>query len=177
MNKDILIVSGFPRSGNTFLNFALWQMYYPAEEFNKNFHTVKAIKQNNKVLVPVRSPFESVASWSNFVPEEGLSESCKYYIRFHTEAKNFNDKVIFVDFNKMIDNLEYIKTLVKDNFDIDPVAETTIDALKALMVEKDRDWNLPQNNQVKLDAIKTTLLSVPEFADCEIIYNNIKATI
>lgn len=174
MSKDILITSGFPRSGSTFLNFALWQMYYPTEEFNKNFHTVKAIKQNNKVLVPIRTPFGSVASWANFIPDEELSESCKYYTRFYTEAKNLGDKVIFVDFDKMIADLEYIKTLVKDNFGIDPVAETTIDAVKALMVENAHDWNLPQNNQAELDAIKAALLSVPEFADCEAIYNEIK---
>jgi hypothetical protein len=174
MSKNILITSGFPRSGSTFLNFALWQMYYPTEEFNKNFHTVKAIKQNDKVLIPIRTPFGSVASWSNFIPDEELSESCKYYTRFYTEAKNLGDKVIFVDFDKMIADLEYIKTLVKDNFGIDPVAETTIDAVKALMVENAHEWNLPQNNQAELDAIKAALLSVPEFADCEAIYNEIK---
>jgi hypothetical protein len=175
MSKNILITSGFPRSGNTFLNFALWQMYYPTEEFNKNFHTVKAIKQNNKVLVPIRNPFGSIASWNNFLgDQEELSESCKYYIRFYTEAKALGNKVIFVDFDKMITDLDYIKSLVKDNFDIDSVAETTIDAVKALMVEKAHDWNLPQNNQTELDAIKTALSSVPEFADCETIYNLIK---
>jgi hypothetical protein len=175
MSKDILITSGFPRSGNTFLNFALWQMYYPTEEFNKNFHTIKAINQNNKVLVPIRNPFGSVASWGNFLGEqEELSESCKYYIRFYTEAKNLGDKVIFVDFDKMIADLNYIKKVVNDNFGIDPVAETTIDAVKALMVEKAHDWNLPQNNQAELNAIKAALLSVPEFADCESIYNEIK---
>jgi hypothetical protein len=172
MSKDVLITSGFPRSGNTFLNFALWQMYYPTEEFNKNFHTIKAINQNNKVLVPIRNPFGSIASWANFLGEqEELKASCKYYTRFYTEAKAMPDKVVFVDFDKMIVDLDYIKSLVKEHFGIDPVAETTIDAVKALMVEKAHDWNLPQNNQVELDAIKTALLSVPEFADCEVIYN------
>ena len=176
MSRNALVTVAFPRSGSTFLNFALWQMYYPTEEFNKNFHTVKAIKQNVKVLVPIRTPFDGVASWSRFVgEEEELKESCKYYTRFYTEAKTLSDKVIFVDFDKMIADLGYIKSLVKEHFGIDPVAETTIDAVKALMVENAHEWNLPQSNQVELDAIKTSLLSVPEFADCEAIYNDIKA--
>lgn len=175
MSKDILITSGFPRSGNTFLNFALWQMYYPSEEFNKNFHTVKAIKQNNKILVPIRTPFSSIASWSKFLESEELKESCKYYTRFYTEAKVMSDKVVFVDFDKMIADLDYIKLLVKQHFNIDPVAETTIDAIKELMVDNAHDWNLPQNNQAELDAIKALLLNVPEFSDCELIYGQIKS--
>jgi hypothetical protein len=176
MNKDVLITSGFPRSGNTFLNFALWQMYYPTEEFNKNFHTVKAIKEHTKVLIPVREPLGSVASWTNFTEAE-LVESCKYYTRFYTEAESLANKVVFVDFDIMITDLDYIKSLVKDNFNLDAVEETTVNHVKELMTTMAHEWNLPQNNQAELDVIKALLVDVPEFAACQSIYQEIKETL
>lgn len=175
-NKEILITSGFPRSGNTFLNFALWQLYYPKEKINNFFHTTKVVKNNNKIIMPIRNPLDCISSWHNFLEKkENLSASCKYYLRFHKEAIEKTNNIVFLDFNYMIFDIEYIKNVISNNYNIETKSNITVSTIKELMFEKKRSWNLPKNNQDFVNKTKDELKSLEHFNLCIKLYYEIKS--
>jgi hypothetical protein len=175
VNNKNLITSAFPRSGSTFLNFSLKSLYYN-EEPNINFHTTVSINKYEKIIVPFRNPTDSIASWNLYPSNHPLEMDIKYYIRFYTEALNKSKKVIFFDFNKFTIDLEYIKRGVYENFNIEPINQTTIQDIKASMVIAKKDINLPRNNKKELDIIKQELYAIPAFDECQELYKRLLET-
>jgi len=167
-----LVTSGFPRSGNTYLNYALKSLYYPNSEVNLNSHTVAAIQESTKILVPFRSPIDCIASWNNYPSNYGLDMDIKYYLRFYNACLN-NPKVIFMNFDHFTIDLNYIKTKVKDNFNLEPIATPTIEEIKALMLENEKSTNLPQNNQRLLNRIKEDLEETAGYEQCVNLYKEL----
>lgn len=174
-NKNKLITSAFPRSGSTFLNFALKSLYYN-EEPNINFHTVASINKYEKIIVPFRNPVDSIASWNIYPSNHVLEMDIKYYIRFYTEALNNSDKVVFFDFSKFTIDLEYIKRGVYENFNIQPTYSTTIEDIKGLMIIEKKDLNLPRDNKEELGIIKKELSTMPAFGQCQELYKRLLET-
>lgn len=172
--KELLITSGFPRSGNTYINYALNLLYYPKEEVNWNRHTVLAIEQTNKIIVPFRNPIDAIASWHKYPSDGHLDSDISFYIRFYSAVLNNLEKVIFMDFNYFIKDLNYIKNKVFTNFGIGAVAETTDAKIKEAMLVNGKEINLPRNNQEKLEAAKIALVEIPEFQNCLDLYAQLK---
>jgi len=171
-NKEILRTSAFPRSGSTFLNYALKSLYF-AEDANTNFHTIKSIDKYEKLIVPFRNPIDSIPSWNHYPSNDKLPMDIKYYLRFYSEVINRLDRVVLFDFSKFTVDLDYIKTRVYENFFIEPLFETTIKDIQALMIESGKEINLPRNNKEELDKIKAELIQIPEFQDCIDLYNRL----
>ena len=172
--KEFLITSGFPRSGSTYLNQALHLLYYPNEEPNWNRHTVVAIENSNKIIVPFRNPLDCIASWHNY-PSEGILESdIKFYIRFHTAILSNLSKVVLMDFDFFTKDINYINDKVFKNFGITTSAYVTDDEIKQAMLANDKEINLPRNNQEELDLVKQALPSVAGFDQCVKLYNQLK---
>jgi hypothetical protein len=170
--KEVLVTSGFPRSGNTYLNYALKSLYYPNNEVNLNKHTVFAVEQSTKIMVPFRAPLDCIASWNNYPSNYGLDMDIKYYLRFYNYCIN-NPKVIFMNFDYFTTDLDYIKTKVKNNFDLDPVATPTVEEVKVYMVKDEKVINLPQNNQTLLNRIKEDLEQTPGYEQCVDLYREL----
>ena len=172
--KEFLITSGFPRSGSTYLNQALHLLYYPNEEPNWNRHTVVAIENSNKIIVPFRNPLDCIASWHNY-PSQGILESdIKFYIRFHTAILNNISKVVLMDFDFFTKDLDYIKDKVFKNFSIDTNRYVGDEQVKQAMLREGKEINLPRNNQEELTKIKKTLLSLDSFDKCVELFNQLK---
>lgn len=177
--KKKLLTTGFPRSGNTYLNYALQSLYYPDETPGYISHTVKAINVNNHIIVPFRNPKDCIASWHSFPSKGSLEDDIKFYLRFHKAVLDSCNKVTLMDFDYFTSNLEYIKQTVKKSIGIDPVAPSTIEQIKNNMTKDKRGvgenhyW-LPSNNKEILDSVKLKLESMELFKECLDIYNKIK---
>ena len=66
-----ITLTGFPRSGNTFLRYSLCNMY-PEYYFNRPIHTVKFLEEyphKDKIIMPIRNPEDCISSWVEFKSE------------------------------------------------------------------------------------------------------------
>lgn len=173
MSKNIEVI-GFPRNGNTFLIYSINKIYvYP--EIQRTRHTVKAIEKADKAVVPLRYPAECLTSgFDNGFDIETLKAYVKYYIRFTKSVLDNKNKLTILEFDKFTVNLDYIKSEIKKNYNIDPVNNPSIDEIKENMIENGRDWNLPKDSYTNRDIAKESLLQLPEYEECLELYNQLK---
>lgn len=173
MNK-LLITSGYPRSGNTYLNYALNLLYYPEESANWNNHTVVAVEKANKIMVPFRNPLDSISSWHKYPWQSTMIDDINYYIRFYSAILGSLDKVVLMDFDYFTKDIDYIKDKIFKNFSIG-TDNYVIDAqVKEAMLANGKDINLPRNYKEELDAVKAELQQMPEFTQCVELYERLK---
>lgn len=172
--KELLITSGFPRSGSTYLNQALNLLYYPDQEVNWNRHTVVAIKQADNIMVTFRNPVDSIASWHKYPSNGQLEEDIKYYLRFYKAVIENLNKVSLMDFDYFTKDIEYIKDKVLKKFGISTDNVTTDSQVKEAMLANNKELNLPRNNKEELEVIKAELQQMPEFTECLKVYATLK---
>jgi hypothetical protein len=182
-SSDFIVV-GYPRSGNTFLNFAFERMY-KLNEPPPNYHTVKAIEHFDKVFVPVRNPLDCIGSWAHYqkyyfkdywnfkikeITNESINDDINYYLRFYNAAININNKITFLDFDSFTTDLNYLenKTGIKKIRDVD------VKAIKLQMSKHDKKINIPTNNQEILKQIKTQVEQHPQIQECYNLYNKLR---
>jgi hypothetical protein len=175
MNKpQDFITVGYPRSGNTFLNYAFKSMYY-SEAINNNFHTQLTIKKYSHVFVPLRNPLDCISSWNNYSFSPSLESDIKYYLRFHKEVLVNLEKITLIDFDKFTTSLEYIKYRVKDSLGLEPVANPTDSEIKLKMLGDGKTVNLPVNNGAELQAVREQLVEIASFQECLELYDRLKS--
>ncbi len=172
--KELLITSGFPRSGSTYLNQAINLLYYPEQEVNWNRHTVVAIENATTIMVPFRNPVDAIASWHKYPSNGQLDADIKYYIRFYKAVLDNLNKVVLMDFDYFTKDIDYIKDKVFKNFSISTNRYVTDAEVKQEMLKNGKEINLPQNNQDELDAVKKRLTQEPLFEECVSLYNQVK---
>lgn len=173
-NKYDLRTSGFPRSGNTYLNYTLNHLYYDNEPVNLNWHTVAKLDARNTMIVPIRNPLDCISSWHLYPSSYPLDADIRYYLRFHTAVLEKIDKVVLMDFDLFTKDLQYVKTKVADNYGLNTDSTATIEQIKESMIANDKSLNLPRNNKAELDAVKAELQQMPEFAECLELYAKLK---
>lgn len=171
----MFITTGYPRSGNTYLNYSFRSLYYPEEDARLNNHDVGAMKVFDHLFIPFRNPLDCIASWHYYPSNGELEADIRYYVRFTNAVLENLDKVTLMDFNKFTTNLDYIKDKVKNSLNIDPIANPTDSDIKLLMVDNEKTINLPVNNKEQLDAIKANLLEMTQFQECLDLYHSLKA--
>jgi len=174
--KELLITSGFPRSGSTYLNQAINLLYYPEQEVNWNRHTVIAIEKANKIIVPFRNPLDAIASWKTYPLESTLDQDIKFYIRFYKAVLDNLHKIVLMDFDYFTKDIDYIKDKVFKNFGIGTDNYVTDAQVKEAMLFNDKELNLPRNNKEELDAVKTELQGMAGFNECVELYNALKSS-
>lgn len=175
MHEKALITSGYPRSGNTYLNQALQLLYYPAQsKVNSNRHSVIAIEKHQKILVPFRNPLDAIASWHKYPQNSTLQEDVKFFIRFHKAVLDNLHKIVLMDFDYFTKDLNYIIENVRNAFEFEPIAETTDEQVKTTMLANAKEINLPRNNQEELNVVKNMLQEMPKFDECLELYATIK---
>ena len=171
--KELLMTSAYPRSGQTFLNYALKHLYYE-DAANTNYHTVKSLVRLDKHIVSLRKPLDCIASWSNYPSGGGLIDDINYYLRFHNKVLDNKDKIVIVEFEKFTVDGNYLITKIKKEFDIDPINNWDLDTIKFSMLKNEKDRNLPVSNYDNINRIKKELETMPEFQDCIELYNTLK---
>jgi hypothetical protein len=172
--KELLVTSGFPRSGNTYLNYALHLIFYPNQEVNYISHLVNAIKANKKIIVPFRNPVDSISSWHHLVFNNNLLSDIKYYLRFHYAVKENLNKVTLMDFDYFTKDITYIKDKVAANFSISTDKIVTVNEVKNAMLNNNKEINLPRNNKDLLNKTKDKLIQMPELQECIDLYDNLR---
>lgn len=176
MNSKLPIkISGYPRSGTTYLNSALHLLYDNTDDLNiTRVHTALSIENNKKIFIPYRNPLDAIASWHLFPSEGDLSSDIKFYIRIHSAVLKNIDNVILMDFDYFTKDIEYIKNKVFQHFNIDTNSKITDVEIKEIMLANGRDINLPRDNAGKLEEIKKDLSNYPKFDECVMLYNQVK---
>ncbi len=171
--KELLITSGFPRSGSTYLNYAINLLYYSEQECNFNRHTVVAIEKANRILVTFRNPSDAIASWHIYPSNGELQDDIKFYIRFYSAVLDNLHKVVLMDFDYFTKDLDYIKDKVFKNFGIEINRYVTDAQIKETMLASGKDINLPRNNKEELDLIKQQLQNTVGFDQCLNLYSQL----
>lgn len=169
-----MVISGYPRSGNTYLSYALQLLYYPDKDWNLPRHTVVSIENNNKVIVPFRNPLDCISSWHSFFSDLPIKSHIDFYIRFNSAVIENLNKVVLMDFDLFTKNLGYVVDRVFTNFGVSPASTTTDFEIKSIMIEKEKEVNLPRKNQEELNIIKGRLLEEPLFEQCLALHNKLK---
>ena len=171
--RDLLITTGFPRSGNTYLNYSFKSLYYPEENPRLNFHSVSSMGKHDHLFVPFRNPQDCIASWHNYPSNGQLEEDIKYYLRFYTAALENLNKLTLMDFNKFTKDLEYIKDKVKSSIDIEGIYDVSDEEIKGYMLNDKKNKNLPLPVINDVSLTKEALLNTESFKECLVIYNNL----
>lgn len=172
--KELLITSGFPRSGSTYLNQTLNLLYYPEQEVNWNRHTVVAIEKANRIMVTFRNPTDAIASWQKYPSWAELEADVKFYIRFYSAVLDNLNKVVLMDFDYFTKDLDYVKDKVFKNFGIETNRYVTDAQVKEAMLASGKEINLPRNNQEELNLTKEELNLTKDFDKCLELYAQLK---
>jgi len=172
--KEILNTCAYPRSGQTFLNYALKHLYY-TDEVNTNYHSVKSLLRLDKPIVSIRNPLDCIASWSNYPSRGTLIDDIKFYIRFYSAVLENKNKLVIVKFEEFTVNGNYLVSRMKQEFDIDPINTWDLDAIKSSMLENGKDINLPVDNYDNINRLKQELQDMPEFQECVKLYATLTA--
>ena len=173
--KDSLVITGFPRSGNNYLNYSFKSLYYPYDEPNQYFHLISIIDKLDHLFVPFRNPKDSISSWNYFQLKTDIDADIRFYIRFHTEVLNNLKKITLMDFDRFTTSLEYTKQKVENSIGLETSETPTIDSIKLSMLKDGKSKNLPSNNKEELDEIGLSLSSRPDFKECLTLYTRLKA--
>ncbi len=172
--KELLITSGFPRSGSTYLNQALNLLYYPEQEVNYNRHTVVAIEKSEKIMVTFRHPLNSIASWQKYPSGAELKADISFYIRFYSHMLNSLHKIVPMDFDQFTTSINYIEEKVRNNFNVESILQVTDLQVKEAMLNNDKEINLPRNNKEELQVVKDLLVTMPRFNECINLHAQLK---
>jgi hypothetical protein len=173
--KNSLVITGFPRSGNNYLNYSFKSLYYLNDEPNQYFHLTSVINSLDHVFVPFRNPKDSISSWNYFQLKTNIDADIRFYIRFHTEVLNNLKKITLMDFDKFTTNLEYTKQKVKSSIGLETSEMPSTESIKLSMTKDGKAKNLPSNNKEELEEIGLNLSSRPSFKECLDLYNSLKA--
>jgi hypothetical protein len=175
--QNAIVTSGFPRSGNTFVNFAFAKLFN-LEYVNLNRHAVVTIKNRNHTFVPFRNPIDCISSWhlyqDEFLKDIPLLENdLKFYLRFHNNLKNLLDKVTLLDFDLFKDDLSYLTTKVTNLYPIKPF-DVTLEEVKTFMNKSGKSINLPRNTQEQKQEIQEWIKGTDLYQECASVYQSLK---
>jgi hypothetical protein len=147
--QEALTISGYPRSGNTFINHAFFKMYDLAH-INFNRHTVKSIEEREHTFVPFRHPLEAISSWHiyqqvHFLDIRFIENDIKFYNRFHQEALKMKDRITFLDFDLFKNNIKYLEDKVSSLHNVSAIPVTAYE-IKDFMAHRRLTLNIPRND-------------------------------
>jgi|688.fasta_scaffold08375_25 hypothetical protein len=147
--QEALTISGYPRSGNTFINHAFFKMYDFAH-INFNRHTVKSIAERDHTFVPFRHPLEAISSWHiyqqvHFLDVRFIENDIKFYNRFHEQALAMKDKITFLDFDLFKNNTKYLEDKVSHIYNVSAMP-VEANEVKEFMAHRRLTLNIPRND-------------------------------
>ena len=134
-HKEKFITVGFPRSGNTYLNYSFRSLYYPESTPYKVFHSASTIDKFDHLFIPFRNPLDSIASWNNYPSNCEIELDIKYYIRFYNQVLLNLNKLTLMDFDRFTQDLDYIKNKVKESIHIESFYNVSNEEIKRYMIE------------------------------------------
>lgn len=138
-------------------------------------HKRKDFEKYDRIIMPLRSPVEAIASSHIFAKEmNDLNLHLKFYLYFHKFALMYKKRIVIMKFEQFTTDIDYIKTQVLENFQIEPQNEVSIEEIKNSMLNHDESYFLPRNNKDELDRVKGEILASPYFDECLELYEKLK---
>lgn len=180
---DFIYIIGYPRSGNTFLGHAS-KLIDEKKITYCQIHApflIKDLCDSSSVIVPVRNPLDSIASWSLFPIAEGaqsnknafnlkIENSVKLYIKFFYSLLENKNNIKIALFDKFTVDEEYLNLI----FTEDKSKWTTAEDIKKSMLKKELEKNLPRPNlKEQSDYSKEIIFNHPKYKKCLYLYNNV----
>ena len=179
------MISGFPRSGNTYLSFAIKNMYLDYNVYSHN-HTTSFLEnsKNNFNIVPIRNPIDSIASYIMFLPESGSTkiespiDCINYYIRFYKYIEKNIEKLCILDFDIFTKDMLYVTDSISKKFNIKNNTFYSNDEImeKLKIIEVDKKF-LPREYTDQRKYYNELFSSLLTNSECLDIYNRIKEKI
>ena len=112
----MLVSTGFPRSGNHFLNNLL-RMSFPGKIKNEVTHNIETLETPG-CIVPVRNPYQSIPSWSKFCNEPDIDGISRWYLRFNKKILDNINNLFVIDFNQLVENPLEIVDKVSNKYNL-----------------------------------------------------------
>jgi hypothetical protein len=173
-NKQFFNTVGYPRSGNTFLNYSFNVLYYPNKNLNKHYFTAKSMDVLDFFFYPYRNPIDSIVSWNLLSANKNLQAHIDYYNRMYTTVLNKFSKAEFMDFNVFTKDISYIKNKVEKRLNIKSSVDTTCNNIKNYMSLIGKQLWIPRNNDFEKQLCKEVLLNDYCLKESEELYQKIK---
>lgn len=180
LNRDKLATIGYPRSGNTFLAYALRAMYFSDEEINKNIHSSPELYNANRqlIIVPFRNPADSISSWFNH-GRNNMGDKNNSYLTIENVVLSYEammktallniEKIVLFDFAEFTQSLDYIKNKVETYFDITSDVNLAAQDIVDEMTTAGKTLHIP--NEIILDDVKEQVIDNEFYARIVDSYN------
>ena len=156
IDRPIVFVLGYPRSGNTFIEVILNRVFKGIVN-SSHIHTVEYLlnRLGNNLVVPIRNPLDSVSSWIALRHSEGITLSVEQaldeYVVYYKAFEENKGKICLLDFEKFKNDISYVKTKVEKHYG--NISNKPI-TLEKVMKEMDSHYNnfSPNRNVGKADS-------------------------
>lgn len=172
MNKDKLMTVGYPRSGNTFINYFLIKEYgNPKQDLWK--HTAFALSNNQNIIVPIRKPIDCISSYISFLGNTAPSlPYINYYIRFHENVLNNKKNILIAKFEDFISDFTILRESIKNKFGFISNNQYSVLDIKNEMIQDSKEINLPREN-FNPENVRQEILQNEKYSECVELYEEI----
>ena len=172
MKTDNIVTVGYPRSGNTFINYFLIKEY---GNNKRNFwrHTAFALNNNENVIVPIRKPVDCISSYNSFLGNTApVSPHIDYYIRFHENVLKNKKNILIAKFEDFISDLAILRESIKNKFGLISNSSYSILDIKDEMIKDSKEINLPREN-FNPESVRKKILENEKYLECLELYEEI----
>ncbi len=124
-DKKNLVISGYPRSGNTFM-WIYFKLYQPHLKLAHYIHNKYFLLYSLSTKVPtislIRNPIDAIVSYIIFLESQGKKinylDRIDYYFDFYYALTKeiYNKKLIIIDFDDMLINFDNTIRIICNNF-------------------------------------------------------------
>jgi len=178
-NDIEFFVSGYPRSGNTFFNFVVRELYGSNRPYLVRSHDELNILNNleKNVCVVIRNPLQSIASYNQFRTQltirqnpnvtftVTLDDDFNRYLRYYNFIDKHLDQVSLMNFAKFSKDSDYITNKINTKFNIKPLVHLDVEVLKQKMTEKGGVNHLPRKPNDTRQQIEKEVLGHPLYKE------------
>jgi hypothetical protein len=187
-----LFVTGFPRTGNTYLSFLVRSVFHTLN-FVHHLHTTASIKISLLFRVPtfvlIRDPFNCIASnyLKHYAPvglprkldKALIHKLCIEYVDYHSYVLKNVDRLRLIDFKQLIESPEEviisIAEVLKSNLTTDRIIETVRTASPIFKGARDPlGASLPTPAKEKAKAeMKDFITNFPGLKPANVLYRSL----
>jgi len=177
-DKNTFFVGGYPRSGNTFLEFVLSKTYGTQNVLRSHSTLDLAQNYDKDVCVVIRNPIQAIASWHQYRTQTGihfdknlsLEADFNYYLRFYKYVQKHFDQLLLLDFSQFSCNITYIQNKIESKYHRKLSVSLDIEALKKEMIVRGGANHLPRKANTSRKQIELQVLEHPLLKDATDLY-------
>lgn len=140
--NTVLVIEGFPRSGNTFAYFALRSLLPEHQHIATRVHTPSqvalAVKRGLPTLYVIREPLSTITSLVVAAPHVPIAAAIHEYVHHQREVLQYRSGFVVGEFARVTSDLGGITAEVNERFGTDfPLFDATDDNVRAVFAAID----------------------------------------